>query len=421
LPARFPVVQVPSMANQKRRLWVISEPYWPEQISTGYFLTGIAECLTAVRDVGVVCSMRAAEEVQRGLARRDVRNGVQIYRTGLRFGYPQNLAVRSLVELWMAAAMSWRAFRLVRRGDEMLAVTTPPLSPFLMSLVAKLRGVDFDLLIHDVYPDVLAVAGVVREGGFAYRMLQRHTLRLYRRCRRIIVLSEDMRETVRGKLGDGEVPVHVIPNWGDVDSIRPKRRDEVELLRELQLADRFVVQYSGNIGRTHGVELLVEVADRMRRTDEDVFFLIIGAGSMKESLRQQVEARGLANVRLLDRQPDDKFADTITACDLALVTLQQGMSGLSTPSRLYNLLAAGSPLLVIADAESKPARVVAEQALGWVVPPGDVDAACAAIREARTRGDELAAMSARARDLAEKRYSYPVVCGRLRELYRAEA
>lgn len=409
------------MANQKRRLWVISEPYWPEQISTGYFLTGIAECLTAVRDVGVVCSMRAAEEVQTGLARRERRNGVEIYRTGLRFGYPQSLVVRLFVELWMAVSMSWRAFRLVRRDDEMLAVTTPPLSPFLMSLVAKLRGADFDLLIHDVYPEVLAVAGVVPEDGFAYRVLQRKTLRLYRRCRRIIVLSEDMRETVRRKLGDDAVPVHVIPNWGDVDTIRPKPRDQVELLRELQLGDRFVVQYSGNIGRTHGVELLVEVADRMQRTDEDVFFLVIGAGSMKESLKHQVETRGLANVRLLDRQPDDKFADSITACDLAVLTLQEGMSGLSTPSRLYNFLAAGSPLLVVADAASKPARVVTERSLGWVVPPGDVDGACAAIREARDSREELAAMSARARDLAETRYSYAVVCGRLRALFRADA
>ena len=410
------------MTEQKRRrLWVISEPYWPEQISTGYFLTGIAECLAAVREVGVVCSMRAAEEVQKGLARRESRNGVEIHRTGLRFGYPHSLPVRLFVELWMAAAMSWRALRLVRRGDEMLAVTTPPLSPFLMGRVAKLRGADFDLLIHDVYPEVLAVAGVVRDGGWVYRLLQRETLRLYRRCRRIIVLSEDMREVVREKLADDSVPIHVIPNWGDVDGIRPKRRPEVELLRELQLEDRFVVQYSGNIGRTHGVELLIEVADRMQQSGEPIFFLIIGAGSMKQSLQEQVDARRLRNVRLLDRQPDDRFADSITACDLAVIMLQAGMAGLSTPSRLYNLLAAGSPLLVVSDSQSKPARLVRAESLGWVVQPGDIEGACDAIRAAQAEPTELAAMAARARRVAEEEYSYAAVCARLRALFSDDA
>lgn len=407
------------MADEKRRLWVITEPYWPEQISTGYFLTGIAECLTEVREVGVICSMRAAEEVQRGLARRDARNGVEIYRTGLRFGYPNSLPVRFFVELWMAVAMSWRALRLVRRGDEMMAVTTPPLSPFLMSLVARLRGADFDLLIHDVYPEVLAITGVVREGGLAYRLLQRATLRVYRRCRRIVVLSGDMREVVRDKLGDDSVPVHVIPNWGDVENIRPKRRDEVELLRSLRVRDRFVVQYSGNIGRTHDIELLVDVAEQMQRAEDDVFFLIIGGGSMKASLQEQVDDRGLRNVRLLDRQPDDKFADSVSACDLAVITLQQGMGGLSAPSRLYNLLAAGLPLLVVADEESKPARVVREERLGWVVAPGDVEGTCAAIRAARD-GADLATMSARSRRLAEESYSYPVICRRLRALFSSD-
>lgn len=407
------------MAKEKRRLWVITEPYYPEQISTGYFLTGIAECLTAVRDVGVVCSMRAAEEVQHGLARHDSRNGVEIHRTGLRFGYPQSIPVRLFVELWMGAAMSWRALRLARRGDEMLAVTTPPLMPFLMSLVARLRGADFDLLIHDVYPEVLAVAGVVRKGGFTYRLLQSMTLRLYRRCRRIIVLSDDMREVVRAKIGDDSVPIHIIPNWGDVEHIRPKPRREVELLRALDLQDRFVVQYSGNIGRTHGVELLIELAAELLRTDKEVFFLIIGAGSMKESLQEQVETRGLTNVRLLDRQPDAEFADSITASDLAVIMLQEGMGGLSAPSRLYNLLAAGSPLLVVSDQQSKPARIVRDEALGWVVKPGDLQGACAAIRAAKGAGAELAAMSARARRLAEEAYSYPAVCTRLRDLYAA--
>jgi len=402
----------------RHRLWVVTEPYYPEQISTGYFLTGIAECLAGVRDVGVICSMRVAPDARDRLARNESHRGVDVYRAGLRFGYPRSLPARLFVEGWMAVAMWWRALRLVRRGDEMLVVTNPPFLPFLMRFVAWLRGAEFDLLIHDVYPEVLAITGVVRDGGLAFRLLDGMTQQLYRGCRRIIVLSEGVRARVSAKLGERSVPVHVVPNWGDVERIRPKARAEVELLRELGIGDRFVLQYSGNIGRTHGVELLIEVAERMQRAGEEVFFLIIGAGSRKRKLERAARDLALDNVRFLDRQPDDKFADSINACDLAVVMLQQGMGGISVPSRLYNLLAAGRPLLVVADADTEPARVVQRESLGWVVPPGDARGVREAILAAREAPEQLALISARARSLAEGKYGYAAVRKLYAELYR---
>jgi glycosyltransferase involved in cell wall biosynthesis len=228
-----------------------------------------------------------------------------------------------------------------------------------------------------------------------------------------------MRDVVSAKLGDSAVPIHVVPNWGDIEAIRPKRRGEVELLRELGLADRFVVQYSGNLGRTQGVELLIDVAELMRSTDEDVFFLIIGSGPTKDRLERAAAAKGLDNIRFLDRQPAEAFADSINACDLAVVMLQRGMAGLSAPSRLYNLLAAGRPLLVVAEPESQPARVVAEESLGWVVQPGDAHGAREAILAARRCVASREEMSARARSLAVDEYSYGSVCRRYTELYGA--
>jgi glycosyltransferase involved in cell wall biosynthesis len=122
-------------------------------------------------------------------------------------------------------------------------------------------------------------------------------------------------------------------------------------------------------------------------------------------------------VRFLDRQPDDKFADSINACDVAVVMLQEGMGGISVPSRLYNLLAAGRPLLVVADADTEPARVVREESLGWEVRPRDAQGVCDAIAEARRSPQALAEISARARSLAMTSYSYDSMCERMRRLY----
>lgn len=405
-------------STSRQRLWVITDPYYPEQISTGYFLTGIAECLAGVRDVGVVCSMRVEPDARASLARRQSIHGVDVYRAGPRFGYPRSLPARVVVEGWMALAIFWRALRLVRRGDEMLVVTHPPFLPFLMRLVAWLRGAEFDLLVYDMYPEVLAVIGVLREDGLAYRLLDNLTKRLLRSCRRIIALSEGMRARVASKVGRSSANIHVVPNWGDVDAVHPRPRQDNQLLRQLGIADKFVVQYSGNIGRVHGVELLIEVAARMQAAGADTFFLVVGEGSMRKGLEQAAREQKLDNVRILDRQPSDKFADSINACDLALIMLKQGMAGISVPSRLYNLLAAGRPLLVVADADTKPARVVAEESLGWVVPPGDAQAMCDAIEAARRSPTVLAEMSARSRELAVTRYSYAASCERFRALYR---
>lgn len=405
-------------SKSRQRLWIITGPYYPEQISTGYFLTGIAECLTGVRRVGVVCSMRAPRALRHTLPRRETVRGVDVHRAGPRVGYPRSLPARSLIEGWMALAMFWRALRQVRGGDEMLVVTTPPFVPFLMRLVAWLRGAELDLLVHDVYPEVLAVTGVVRNGGIAYRTIDRLTRRLVRRCRRIIVLSEGMRDLVAAKLGGHDVPIHVVPNWGDVDAIRPRPRADNRLLQELGIADRFVVQYGGNIGRTHGAELLVEAATGMRDGGgADVHFLVIGEGSRRPRLEQLAGDRGLDNIRFLDRQPDDQFTESINACDLAMIMLEKGMAGVSVPSRMYNLLAAGRPLLIVADEDTEPARLARQEALGWVVPPGDADRLCEAIREARRSPRELSEMSVRARDVAVSRYSYASICALLREIY----
>ena len=399
------------------RLWIVTEPYYPEQTSTGYFLTGIAECLAGAMDVGVICSMRVPPESSDPVARREVRRGVSIYRSGPRTGKPTALVARLFVQSWVALAIAWRALRLLRRGDHMLVVTNPPFLPFLIRLVAWVRRAEFDLLVHDVYPEVLVIAGAIKPGAVANAALDLLTRRLYRSCDRIIVLGEQMQRIVDRKLAGASVPTSVIPNWGDVETIRPKPRQEVQLLESLQLQDKFVVQYGGNIGRTHGLELLLEAAQGLQVEDPEVFFLIVGSGPHRARLEKRAADRQIDNVRFLDRQPAEKFTDSINACDLAVVMLSAGMAGASVPSRIYNLMAAGRPLLVVADAEAEPARLVSDRRLGWTVPPGDVAATTSAILEAKSSAAERAQMSRRARDTAVEHFSYAAACERYRALY----
>jgi glycosyltransferase involved in cell wall biosynthesis len=397
----------------RRRLWVLSELYYPEETSTGYVVTRIAEGLAADFDVRVLCSQPTY--ASRGIRAPDteVRNGVTIRRcpsTTL----DRTVRVYRLLNMLTISVSQWVvAVASVRRDDLVLVVTSPPLLPFVVATVARLRRASLFLLVHDVYPDALTASGLISRTGFLAKRLRRLSQWLYGSALRIIVLGRDMKclvETVMRVPGDR---IAIIPNWADAETIRPTKRAENALLAQLGLTDKFVVQYTGNMGYTHGLECLVGAMEKLR-TDEDVFFLFIGAGVKKAWLHAKVREFDLPNVSVLHRSRSDQ-PNILNACDVAIITFVAGMAGVSVPSRMYNIFAAGKPVIAVADDESELAVVVRDERLGWVVPPGDADGIVQAVLAARRQPDVLLDMGRRARAVAE-RYSLSSVIEAYRRL-----
>ena len=187
--------------------------------------------------------------------------------------------------------------------------------------------------------------------------------------------------------------------------MKPLPRSENALFGHLGLANKFVIQYSGNIGRTHGIEYLIQCAEQMRN-DSPLHFLFIGFGGKKAWLKQAVEDRGLKNVTILDYRLRSELRYSLNACDIAIISLARGMAGVSVPSRMYNVMAAGKPIIAVADAASELAQVIRDEDIGWVVEPGNVAALKAAIIEAMGNPDRLIQMGLRARRAAETKYSF---------------
>jgi glycosyltransferase involved in cell wall biosynthesis len=145
------------------------------------------------------------------------------------------------------------------------------------------------------------------------------------------------------------------------------------------------------------------------RSSSQLHFLFIGFGGKKAWLKQAVEDRGLKNVSILDYQTRSELSYSLNACDISIISLAEGMAGVSVPSRIYNVMAAGKPIIAVADAYSEVALVVKENDVGWVVPPGDVDGLCVAILEAKADPNLLVQMGQRARNAAETKYSFEAV------------
>ncbi len=390
--------------KRQENVWVVSELYYPEQSATGYFLTNIAEGLARVFPVRAIAAQPTYQSRGMKAPTEEVRNGVKIHRT-FSTTFDKDVVLKRFLNLvTFSVSVFVRGLMEFSPRDIVIVVTNPPTLPYSVLLACKLRNVRCWLLVHDVYPDVLVAAGMIRKNGLVCRILSWCNTLLYSGMNHIIVLGRDMKELVRGVKPSHEAKISIVHNWGDIERVMPDEKDNNVLLKELGIENKFVVQYSGNMGRTHGLECIVEAAKALTK-DSGIHFVFIGSGAKKAWLEEQVTDIALANVTVLPPQPRETLGMSLNACDIAVVTFMPGMAGVSVPSRMYNILAAGKPIIAVADSHSELALVVLEERIGWLVPPGDSKGLIQAIREASTHSSLLREMGLRARKAAEAKYS----------------
>jgi glycosyltransferase involved in cell wall biosynthesis len=398
------------------KVLVISELYYPEQNATGYFLTGIAEALVGEGyEVQVLCAQPSYNQRGEKAAWLEEHNGVSIRRCWSTTCDPREILGRLLNFATTSLSIGWRALLSIKRGDKVLVVTNPPLLPFFVRFACWLKRAKFVLLVHDVYPDVFVPLGLLRPSHPLYRMMSWVNGKLYASSHAVVALGRDMARLVGAK-SHGKAKVSVIPNWGDVDLIRPEERSGNSLLKELQLADKFIVQYSGNHGRTHDLLSIVEAANVLK-DEANIHFLFIGEGSGKAAAVERAEELDLTNITFRTFVDRSELNMSLNASDLSVVAFKSGMAGISVPSRFYNLMSSGKPVLAVVDDDSEVADVIREAGVGSVVSPESPEELAAEIR--RLKNDSVARlqMARNSRKEALEKYSYEAVKKQYRELF----
>jgi glycosyltransferase involved in cell wall biosynthesis len=390
--------------SKKQRVWVISELYYPELTSTGYFLTGIAEGLVGDYDVSVLCGQPSYWARGVRAPSREMCNRVDVQRCRATTLDKNKLLGKIINLITISLSIFLAALFRFRRGDIIIVVTNPPLLPYLTALACWVRGARLILLVHDVYPEILTRLGILKPQSILLRLLNRASVWLYQSTDRILVLGRDMRSLVAGKLPSRRDRVAIATNWASSEMIVPAPRGNNQLLDTLRLKEKFVVEFFGNMGRPHCIEDLLDAAELLR-PDPEIHFLLVGWGVKKVWAAKEKQARKLENMTIVDPLPREQSCDIQNACDIAINTLSSDMSGISVPSRTYNVLASGKPMLAVCDDDSELAAVIHEERIGWVVPPGRPDLLAEAIRAAKADPDELRAMGERARQAAERKYT----------------
>ena len=266
------------------------------------------------------------------------------------------------------------------RKAHLFIVSNPPMAPLLPLFCSN----PYSLLIYDVYvekPRDFALLGKYSPLVFLWEKAHK---RIFKKASHIFTLTDGMRETLERH--SGGKPVKVVPIWTDNEFLKPLAKSENPFVKQHGLEDKFVVLYSGNIGASSGVEHLVKAAAQVNYPK--VQFLIIGEGIKKEIIKKKIQELNLTNCLLLPWQETKVLPYSLASADLAVVSLGGSAAKRSIPSKLYNYLSVGSPILCLADAASDLAKMITKEGLGKSFEPTQYEEIAAYIENLSKNGIE---------------------------------
>ncbi len=392
------------------KIIVASQHYPPDPSTTAAIMAEIACRLASEHDVLVLSGMPGAMPEPGGVGKP------RVVPVKNRMPGKAALVKRGWAELLFALRIFFALLRELRRGDVVLTVTAPFMLPYTVAAAAKLKGARSALIMHDLFPDVLVMAGLLKPYSIVTRAIRAVNAWMFRTLNAVITIGRDAEQPLLGYRGMTRNKIRFIPNWATlVPAVRPVTADNAF---RRALPKRFLVGLSGNLGFTHDPEIVFEAA-RLLQQETDIGFLLSGWGIGFDRLKQLQAEANLPNVSFLPRVADAELEALLTAADVWIIPYRNNVAGVSVPSRFYNLLAVGRPVILVSEPEAEAALTVVENGLGWVVAPGRADELAKAIRAAS--GSDASLMAERAVKAAarfDRAASMNAYAGLINELLR---
>jgi glycosyltransferase involved in cell wall biosynthesis len=299
---------------------------------------------------------------------------------------------------------------IATRGDIIVAMTDPPMLSILATSIAKLRGARLVNWLQDLFPEV---AEALFTGGMLSRLVFSYLRRLRNRSLQYADMNVTIGELMAERLLRAGIPrsrISVLPNWADCESLVPIACIDNPLRTEWDLANHFVVGYSGNLGRAHEFETVLAAIDTIEREhvglgELSIKWLFIGGGYAFECMREETINRGLRSVVFRPYQPRQLLSQSLSAADVHIVTLRPELEGLIVPSKFYGAAAAGRPILFIGSRDGEIARLTERHTCGLSIADGDSTALADAVRTLARDPQRVHNMGAHARTSCEKFYT----------------
>jgi colanic acid biosynthesis glycosyl transferase WcaI len=355
-------------------------------------------------EVHVITSQQLYDDPQQQLPASAIERGVFIHRVSTtKFGRSA-LPGRALDYLSFYRSTYNLARRLIEPGDTVVAMTDPPLCSILAMWVARKKGARLVNWLQDIYPEIAVELGVpLFKGPIGYGLSYVRDRSLKAAAVNVVV-GQAMAERLvkRGVTPDR---IKVIHNWADDVEITPISHERNRLRKLWKLENKFVVGYSGNLGRAHEFGTILAASERLRDNPR-IIFLFIGSGHNLDELADLVRLRGLdANFRFIPYQERAFLKYSLGVPDAHWLSLKPELEGLIVPSKFYGIAGAGRPIIAITAADGEIANLVRNHHCGRVIEPGEGENLAATILELSSNPEQLETMGRNARAMLDAQFT----------------
>lgn len=349
--------------DNKKKLWIVTELFYPDETSSGYYITEIANYLANYKEVNIICG-HATYDSNFNLTSqtKKLSPNIILHRVKASSLDKNKLSSRFFRLLNITLTFTYQLFVKVKNGDDVWLVTNPAfLLPFA-AFLSQVKGFQLRILVHDVFPENLIPINLSNPQNITYRLVKYVFNRAYSSVSQIVVCGRDMKLLFEQKIGsDKSDKIVVIENWADIDSILPTPQQKRDIYQDQNLKDKIIFQFAGNIGRLQGLEELLIIIKQC--SNPAIHFVFIGDGALKNTLISKT--KNMSNITFLPSFNRNEQNTFLNACDVGIVSLYDTMLGLGVPSKSYNIMAAGKPILFLGNKKSEISMMINEYSIGW--------------------------------------------------------
>jgi len=385
------------------RLTILTQYYPPEIGAPQNRLSDLARRLVdAGHEVEVLTAMPSYPRGEiypgyGGLFSHEQKDGIRVLRT---FIYPTHSAAflpRLLNYFSFMFSSAFLGSFLLRRVDYLL-VESPPLFLGVAAIwLSWLKRAKLIFNVSDLWPDSAVHLGIISKDSCAYLICSHLESFCYRRAWLVTGQSNGILKDICVRFAD--IRTFFLSNGSDTRTFTPERRT-TESRNRLANGDKFVILYAGLHGLAQGLDQILEAAKELPAS-ESYRFVFIGDGPEKQRLIAKAREQTQSDIVFMEPLPKYEIPELVAAADVLLVPLARDIPG-AVPSKLYEAMASGRPLVLVATGE--PAEIVRQHQAGLVVSPGDVASLAQAVRILRTESEKAAQLAANARRAAVGHY-----------------
>ena len=282
-----------------KNFWIISQLFYPDETSTGYVMTKIAETLTNIGQVNVICG--SSDYQSKNLSTKNKLNEkINLFRIQTPNLDKNKLLNRVFVFFYFTISVFFKIIIRVKKEETVVLVTNPPTLLFVVGLLKKVFKFKLIIILQDIFPENAAASGILKKKSFIYNFILKFVNFGYRQADKLIACGEDMAQYFISK-GINSQKISIIPNWADHELISPNFNIDRNEYFNIDLKDKIIIEFAGNIGRVQGLEIFLNLFGKIK--NDKLVLIIIGDGANKQIIEEHILDKNLKNVYLFDSKP----------------------------------------------------------------------------------------------------------------------